>query len=265
MWTAFFLAAFLSRPVLAAEDLKPGEAPASVDARLTDVEGEVTVYSADQGADGVEGEAGMPLDAGDRVVTGKASKAEIGLEGDSIVELGPGTEFTVTDASQEKATWTLAAGSLWAKVKSAFVARHGLRVRTPTAVASVRGTEFGVEVEAGDAPATHVGVFDEGRVGVAGAEGGDETALEAGEEVSVARGARPGAKRRLERFLRHRDRMKRLRARHAKLRKLMKSLRPAERRELRKKVLERGRRQRERDNRPGNRGRRGGGRREGRP
>lgn len=216
------LAALLALPA-AAEDWN---------ARITEVSGTVLIYS--QGSEeGLPAEAQTPLEDGDRVETGDDGRAELALEADSVVELGAGTSFTVGSTQKADSWFSLDVGSLVAKLKSFQSRRAALRVRTPTAVAAVRGTEFGVEV--GDDGETSVGVYDEGRVAVTagGEDGGEETMLTAKQETTLAPGQREFKVRRLERLEHRRERMTRLRARRDELRKGWKDFTPEKRRELR--------------------------------
>ena len=174
------------------------------EARLPEAKGEVTVFTAED-PDGVPGDTDMPLAAGDRVKTGDASSAEVTLSGEHCISLRADSEFTITSVKRGGCVLTLALGSLLAKIQS--LAGGDFRVQTPSAVAAVRGTEFGVEVDAEHPDQTHVGVFDEGKVAVSGQTGQPEL-LKANQETSVMRGARPMAAYQLRRFVRHRQFMR---------------------------------------------------------
>lgn len=204
------------------------------DVRLGAVKGEVTVYSAAGDADGASGEEGLPLEAGDRVVTAEGASAEVALDGGGLITLREGSDFKIEGAAKSDSAFSLAAGSLLAKI--AKLGDQRLRVRTPTAVAAVRGTEFGVEIDGDD---THVGVFDEGKVEVSAADGGPAELLISNQETRVAKGAKPLHAYQLQRLMRHRALMRAHGRRLAALRKAWKALPPARRQELRGKILER--------------------------
>lgn len=204
------------------------------DARLGSVRGEVTVFSAGGSTDGVAGEEDMPLEAGDRVVTAEGASAEVVLDGGSLITLRESSDFKVESPSKADASFSLAFGSLLAKIQKLAAGRFS--VRTPSAVAAVRGTEFGVEVEGEE---THVGVFDEGKVEVSEAAGGPAELLIANQETRVAKGAKPLHAYQLQRLMRHRALMRGHGRRLAAIRKRWKALPPAARQELRKKALER--------------------------
>ncbi len=226
------LAAAAAAPALA-QDSDSGR----WDARLTAVTGEVVVRPAG-GGDEVSGEAGMPLEEGDRVVTSADSTAEIALDGDSLIALGANSDFTLENTRKSASIFSLALGSLLAKIQK--LGSQSLSVRSPTAVAAVRGTEFGVDA-AGDH--SSVGVFDEGRVEVKGASGGTEV-LTPNQETSVARGRAPLRPAPLRRFAARRALMRSRVRRLAAVRRNWRPLAAAVRRAGRADALKRARRRR---------------------
>lgn len=225
------------------------------DARLTSVAGEVVVFTAED-AEGAPAVEGMPLENGDRVVTGAGASAELAYDGEGVVALEPGTTVTVSSLDENGGELSLSWGALVAKFHALTSGRR-FGVRTPTAVAAVRGTEFGVEV---DGEETGVGVFDEGHVAVSDAQGREEV-VGPNQETRVRRGQAPSRAAALKRFERRRAALAGLRRRHAGLRKKWKALSTERRRALRAKMAERmrqGRERRSRPARPVRRGRNGG-------
>ena len=211
----------------------PAETLTHWDARITAVEGEVVVFA--KGTDsGIPAEVDMPLAIGDRIETSANGRAELALEADSIFDLGAKTEFEIESLGVESSSFALSFGSVIAKIKSLIARRGYLRIRTPTAVAAVRGTEFGVEID--EQGHTYVGVFDEGKVGVHShhKDSGAETVLEAWDEVRVEKGRRQGKVGRLKRFKRHHKRLKHLRARRAHLKRNWKRMGPKARAKMRR-------------------------------
>lgn len=236
---ALALARLLGPPALAQETAE------SWDARLSEVKGQVTAYTPED-PEGAPAEKEAPLDAGDRIVTGSDGSAEISFDGQHVVSLKANSDFTIAASPKAATELRLLAGSLLAKLQS-MLASHTLRVRTPTAVLAVRGTELGVEVSADDSGSTYVGVFDEGEVEVSG-ETGPAELLKANQETRVLRGARPLPAYQLQRLMRHRAFMRDTLRRRAQLaRRAWRAMPPEQRRELRRRVLERmGQRRRER-------------------
>lgn len=231
------LALAASAPCLAQEPAAPG--PQALQAQITAIEGHALVFYAEQPEQGVPAEVGLPLDPGDRVQSEERSRVEISLEGDSVVELGPLSELSLTRLESRETVLSLASGALWAKVQELLRASGGqLRVETPTAVAAVRGTEFAVEHDAREG--TRVGVFDEGRVEVSEPSGGAAAALGPNQELL---GVAPGRAWRRPQALRHfqggRRRIESLRRRAAFLKRSWKPLPPAKRREFRQQAFRR--------------------------
>jgi len=195
------LAVFFALPAHAQDDA--GADADKYDARITAVTGEVTVYPADGTSDPAAADEGTLLAEGDRVVVSSGSSAEISLDGSSLITLNENSDFTLSKLGRAEAELSLAFGSLLAKIQKLGDGR--LQVKTPAAVAAVRGTEFGVDFAA-DGGDAHVGVFDEGRVEVGGS-GGMEV-LTANQETSVRHGERPMHAEPLRRFLARREFMR---------------------------------------------------------
>lgn len=127
----------------------------------------------------------------DRIVTSGLARLRLEFADGSVLAIGPGTvvevsDYAVSDRGVLDATLDLVIGILRAAVPGD---RPGgdFDVTTQAAVASVRSTEWTVEV--GEDPHTAVFVV-EGTVAVAGTAGG-EVVLEAGEGTDVDLGAPP--------------------------------------------------------------------------
>lgn len=114
---------------------------------------------------GSEAAVGMPVNAGDTLTTGPRSSCDITL-GNSLLRLKESTELTVTNAllhnGKENTDITLDSGALLCK-PGKLLSDESFIVRTPTSVAAVRGTQFGVRTDA--AESTRIKVF-EGTVSV---------------------------------------------------------------------------------------------------
>ena len=190
---AIFWAFVLAASAAVAPALGQDSASDHWDARVTAVSGEVVVHPAG-GGDDLAAETGMALEEGDRVATSSDSTAEIALDGGSLIALRESSDFTLENTSKDASIFSLSLGSILAKIEK--LGSRSLSVRSPTSVAAVRGTEFGVDVEAGR---SHVGVFDEGRVEVRGDAGAAEV-LTANQETSIARGEPPAKAAPLKRF-----------------------------------------------------------------
>ena len=203
------------------------------DARLATVSGDVLILAAD-GSPEVSGDANLPLEEGDRVVVAAGGSAEVALDGGSLITLRENSDFKIETTEKGNSSFFLSVGSLLAKIQKLGTQR--LRVRTPTAVAAVRGTEFGVEVEGEN---SHVGVFDEGKVEVTSNAGGAPELLISNQETSVAKGQAPAQAAQIKRFMAHRAQMRGQRRRLAAIKAKWKVLPAGERREMRKEMMER--------------------------
>ncbi len=87
---------------------------------------------------------GMKLSEKHRIRTGKSGEAVITFFESAIVELGPNTEVAVGKSSLSKVAVRLEEGSVWNKVLKIGGLKE-YEVSTPNSVATVRGTEFGVD------------------------------------------------------------------------------------------------------------------------
>ncbi len=122
---------------------------------------------------------GQLLTPGDQVRTSAGSRATIAFEDGSKVELGPNGSFILQEATSQGSSLKLGLGSLKAWVRKALSKRF--EIRTPTAVCSVRGTEFQVDVnQSGN---TAVQMFT-GLLAVADQKG-NEVLLKDNQSVSV--------------------------------------------------------------------------------
>ena len=116
------------------------KAPAAPAARLIKVAGDVTIQTKDGGRLAKGGEA---LASGDAVSTSEKATALIELADGSRLKLRESSRLALTlpDAKSPDTEAFLSLGSVFAKVRKRL-AGQDFRVRTPNAVAAVRGTEF---------------------------------------------------------------------------------------------------------------------------
>jgi hypothetical protein len=130
---------------------------------------------------------GMPLHQGD-VLASYAGKARVQLNDGTIVSLGENSRLDFRDYRRADNDFTveLVATSGVFRLLVNRLIPGGFRVETETAVASVRGTEWVMQVSA---DATAVAVLD-GSVGVAGRDGA-AVLLQPGQGTDVRRGAAP--------------------------------------------------------------------------
>ncbi len=149
-----------------------------------------------EGAPQVERNGAAPVDlrrsdtvfVGDIIRTGEG-RAKIMFEDNSLMTLDRNTDLRITQflfrkkSQKRESMFDLLQGRAKALVSQFFSSREDFRVRTPTAVAGVRGTHFLVEALGGESGDSKVTVFS-GAVGVSDKDG-NELLLETGMQVGI--------------------------------------------------------------------------------
>ena len=182
------------------------------DLRVTDATRQATVYLSENPKIAVPLNEETPVAEGDIVQTGPRSGAELTLDGETVFKLQPGTTFKVEKIFVKNTQLSLSQGGMLAKVKPVTDPMQGIIVKLPTAVVAVRGTEFGAETQDS---LSHVGVFDEGHVVVAGAWGHEHVKLSPNQETQVPLSNVPQPPRSLLHFRALRSQMHQVRNRAA--------------------------------------------------
>jgi hypothetical protein len=130
---------------------------ASLSAQAADVglvkvaNGSVTI---ERGAERLAAAVGTPVQASDVIVTGADGAAGITFSDNSLVSVGPSSVFAIDKYAFDTTTYagefqgTLSKGRL-AAVSGKMVqqAPESMKIRTPSAIMGVRGTEFVVQVD----------------------------------------------------------------------------------------------------------------------
>lgn len=169
----------LAAPAIAAEPV----------GRILSIEGAPQVER--KGAAPTELRKSDPVFVGDIIRTGEG-RAKIMFEDNSLMTLDRNTDLRITEflfrkkAQQRESMFDLLQGRAKALVGQFFSSREDFRVRTPTAVAGVRGTHFLVEAAGGESGDSKVTVFS-GAVGVSDKDG-NEVLLEMGMRLGVGAG-----------------------------------------------------------------------------
>jgi hypothetical protein len=235
-WVAAFVLAFSAGMALA-QDSGAADADAPQrEARLVGVSGTVYLHLHEHPDDEfVPAAADASLAAGDMVRTGSDGSAELALDGDSIIELGHGTDFIVNSLDSNQTEFHLGLGSLLAKLRS-LTGAEGMSFRTSNSVAAVRGTELGV-ASADDGQPTQVGVFDEGHVAVQSAGAAGEVQLGPGQETQALRGSAPAQAHPLRALAAGSGHMSMVRQRLSTVRRSWKPRSPAQQSAARGKLL----------------------------
>ena len=112
--------------------------------------GKIISISGDVRVDGKVAKVGMIVKSGSTLKTGKNSVSEIVFDGKNVLKIFENSETTLDFTTQSKGIF-LKTGAIASVVKRllkfADPDRYRYAVRTPTAVAGVRGTSFYVRVE----------------------------------------------------------------------------------------------------------------------
>jgi hypothetical protein len=90
---------------------------------------------------------GSPVNEGDTIIAGKEARAKIAMKDGNIIHISPDTTFTVSkyenDGSQKNVELNLNAGKIRNEVNQKYDGeKNKFLIKTPTAVAGVRGTVF---------------------------------------------------------------------------------------------------------------------------
>ena len=89
------------------------------------------------------------LNVNDQIRTAAKSRCEITLTGGGKVRIGENSELVLTEANVKPMTKnfnaTLKKGNAWVSAKAAFGEKKNVSIRTPTAVAAIRGTVYRTE------------------------------------------------------------------------------------------------------------------------
>jgi hypothetical protein len=135
-------------------------------ARVTMVSGTVTLEKASGNAQPVR--QGMPLAAGDTLVTGGDGRVTFTFDRGDIFRLYGDSQLSIDELTGQEQmaqpSLRLSLGHLWTRIKRSLTTPFEPSLHTTTAVLGVRGTEFETVVSLDAASAV---VVDEGRVAVA--------------------------------------------------------------------------------------------------
>ncbi len=109
---------------------------------LAEINGEVLV-------NGQPAEVGMVLKEADKIITSEASSAEISLYEGSVLRIGESSELDLSTVKRDEIGVNQLSGRTWSRI----VKLSGIKnyfVKTPDAVATVRGTAFDVKLVEGE-------------------------------------------------------------------------------------------------------------------
>lgn len=174
------LRVLLSLPLLLCSNSAWADELVQMPSVIVYVQGTVTVI---RGQETITAALGTEVRESDSIVTEDNSQARVRLYDRSLLRLGANSRVQMAqlraDASAEKKTISvkLVVGRLWASVSKLLTSDSAFEVQTTSAVAGVRGTNFGASVNAEGECEIAVG---EGKVQVRSTAGGEPKMLTAG-------------------------------------------------------------------------------------
>lgn len=116
--------------------------------RITSVDGQVALIPKGE-TRASPAKPGVPLAAGDRLVTGEKGEVELASKEGTVLQLKEKTYFRLQTARSGKTSFFVKVGRFLGRFASSKETGVSTRVRTPVVVASVRGTELAVDVAEG--------------------------------------------------------------------------------------------------------------------
>lgn len=131
---------------------------------------------------------------GDRIKTSANSRVELDMPDGSVLKINENSVFDVKELKtpesdgEDKMSFTLWAGKLWAGFKKIFSDRQERTIESPSAVVAIRGTTFEMEVDIQQKTTIRV---IEGKVGVTSKDAEGEIIVSSNQETIVEKGKSP--------------------------------------------------------------------------
>ncbi|KAA3613191.1 MAG: hypothetical protein D8M58_12860 [Calditrichaeota bacterium] len=131
---------------------------------------------------------------GDRIKTASNSRVEIEMPDGSKLRIDQSTIFDIKEIKtkdedgEDKMSFSLWAGNIWAKFKKVVSGRQSRRIESPSAVVAIRGTEL--EVNVNQQLTTKVSVT-EGLVAVSSKDADGQVLVGANQQTTVQKGQAP--------------------------------------------------------------------------
>jgi len=136
----------------------------------------------------------MAIRSGDRIKTLLNARVELEMPDGSVIKVNENSIFdvkeikTVEEDKEDKLSFTLWAGNIWAKFKKVVNTRQSRQIDSPSAVVAIRGTILDMNVDQDQT--TKVRVF-EGSVSVLSKDAPGEVIVETNQESTVRKGRAP--------------------------------------------------------------------------
>lgn len=209
------------------------------DIRVERVSGDVEVISAGEEKTKLYDNYQYPLEAGDSLKVGYDGEANIYINNYGLIKVTRNSEIEVIETSGES-VFSLLYGAIISKIEK-LARKSSLKIKTPSAVCGVRGTQFAIEHNKLSGESVF-GVIDEGEIEVYPGEEENENNLykvSKNQEITIT----PSAKRykitNLSRLIRHRAKILEIRKRLAQHKKSWRAFNQNERIKYRQKLFNR--------------------------
>jgi len=189
-------------------------------------------------------EKDLPLEFDDTIRTDPGANVVLSLDNKGIIRIEGNSEVELSSIEKGDSVINILKGSLVAKINHFLDKTFMFKVKTPTAVCAIRGTEFAVEYSSFN-DETGVAVFDEGKVGVTPSHsniekhGDDEMIVGENTEIYLGPKIRKMKKAKLSRMAFHKSKLLKVRKSIKDLRKKWKPLSQRGKGNLRQKLLKR--------------------------
>lgn len=136
----------------------------SLDIRVERVSGSVEIISMGEETTKLLDNYQYPLEVGDTIKTGYDGEVNIYINNSIIINVARNTEIEITETQGEEGILSLIYGVIVSKVEK-IKNKFSFKIKTPTAVCGIRGTQFAVEHNKLSNESVF-GVIDEGEIDV---------------------------------------------------------------------------------------------------
>ncbi len=145
------------------------------DIRIERIKGIVKIITSDEKEIELKDNLQYPLESGDIIKTGYDGETYIYINNTGVIKIERNTELEITETFSPS-IFTLFTGAIISKIEKLKNQLAAIKIKTPSAVIGVRGTEFAItHTKFGNKTVT--GVFDEGEVAVYPGEEENESTM----------------------------------------------------------------------------------------
>jgi hypothetical protein len=173
----------------------PESGDEDLQARVTRLKGTVYLHLEGRPDDEfIKAELNAPLESGDMVRTGTDGSAELTVDGHTVVQVSPNSDFVVDSLDPEETVFHVGVGKISVMTDTLPPDRH-MEFETPLAVAVAGASQFGISYEEGTG--SSFAVFGGAPISVR-SNGGSEVVLGPNEGMNVPPGGNPAPPNKLK-------------------------------------------------------------------